>query len=385
MVCGECGRTITWETQKGHYYGRCTKYKSNCSQKKYSREEKVDEQVMQILDSFKIENSRDIGYISGMEKVLVTGGAGFIGSHLAERLLKEKKQVLILDNFDDFYDPREKRENIVGLLKNNKVELIKGDIRNKNLVRRIFNKHNPRVVVHLAARTGVRASIENPVLYQEINYLGTANILEVAKDFNLRNFIFGSSSSVYGERSKVPFKEEDRVERSISPYGASKVAAEEILHVYHHLYDIPITCLRLFTVYGPKQRPDLAIRKFINFIYKGKELTMYGDGTSRRDYTYISDIVEGIVSAVKKPRAFEVVNLGNSSPVLLKDLIKHIEKNVGKKAKIRQIEEQPGDVSQTYADISKAKRLYNWKPEVKIKDGLKQMIEWYVDKYGEKS
>ncbi len=320
-----------------------------------------------------------------MEKVLVTGGAGFIGSHLAERLLKEKKQVLILDNFDDFYGPREKRENIVGLLKNNEAELIKGDIRNKSLVRRIFNKHNPRVVVHLAARAGVRASIEDPVLCQEINYLGTANILEVAKDFNLRNFIFGSSSSVYGERSKVPFKEEDRVERPISPYGASKTAAEEILYVYHHLYNIPITCLRLFTVYGPRQRPDLAIRKFINLIYKGEELTMYGDGTSRRDYTYISDIVEGIVSAVKKPRAFEVVNLGNSSPVLLKDLIKHIEKNVGKKAKIRQIEEQPGDVSQTYADISKAKRLYNWKPEVKIEDGLKQAVEWYVDKYGEKS
>ncbi len=310
-------------------------------------------------------------------KILLTGGAGFIGSHLCGKLLDEGYDVIVVDNFDDFYDPKEKRKNISSFLKKKNFKLVKGDIRNNFLLDKIFRNKIDKVV-HLAAKAGVRYSIKYPQEYMEVNVLGTLNLLELTKKYSVSDFVFASSSSVYGERSKVPFKETDRVDRPISPYAASKVSAEQVCYTYHHLYDIPIKCLRLFTVYGPRQRPDLAIRKFIKAIEGGNKIDVYGDGSSERDYTYIDDIVEGILRAIKTKMSFEIINLGNSQPIKLKNLIALIEKLLGKKAKINRLPPQPGDVSRTYADIAKADKLLGWRPKVKIEDGLAMMIEWYV-------
>ncbi len=310
-------------------------------------------------------------------KILLTGGAGFIGSHLCGKLLDEGYDVIVVDNFDDFYDPKEKRKNISNFHKKKNFKLVKGDIRNNFLLDKIFRNKIDKVV-HLAAKAGVRYSIKYPQEYMEVNVLGTLNLLELTKKYSVSDFVFASSSSVYGERSKVPFKETDRVDRPISPYAASKVSAEQVCYTYHHLYDIPIKCLRLFTVYGPRQRPDLAIRKFIKAIEGGNKIDVYGDGSSERDYTYIDDIVEGILRAIKTKMSFEIINLGNSQPIKLKNLIALIEKLLGKKAKINRLPPQPGDVSRTYADIAKADKLLGWRPKVKIEDGLAMMIEWYV-------
>lgn len=315
-------------------------------------------------------------------RVLVTGGAGFIGSHLTEKLLDQGHWVLVIDNFDNFYDPKEKKRNLNKCLKNPKFTLIEGDIRDKSVLKRLFEKEKIEVVVHLAAKAGVRPSIENPKEYHEVNTLGTLILLEFIKKYKVKNFIFGSSSSVYGERLKVPFRESDRVDRPISPYGLSKVAAERICYVYHHLYGIPVTILRFFTVYGPRQRPDLAVRKFIHLIKQGKEIPMYGDGSSERDYTYIDDIIDGILRTLNRNFKFEIINLGNSSPVKLKKLVSLIEKSVNQKAKIKKLPRQPGDVSRTFASIEKAKKLLGWKPKTKIEDGLSKMVEWYDKFYG---
>lgn len=311
-------------------------------------------------------------------KILITGGAGFIGSHLAEKLLDEGHRVVVIDNFDDFYDPKEKRRNLIHCRSNPEFFLVEGDIRDEKKLKNVFNKDKIDVVVHLAAKTGVRPSIKHPQLYQETNIGGTLSLLEVVKDFKVKNFIFGSSSSVYGERSKVPFRENDRVDRPISPYGLSKVAGEQLCYVYHHLYGIPVTCLRFFTVYGPRQRPDMAIRKFIQAIDKGRQITTFGDGLSERDYSYIDDIVSGVLKAIPKNFGFEIVNLGNSTPIKLRELISLIEESLQKKAKIKKAPSQPGDVTRTFADVSRAKILLGWKPKTKIKEGLAKMVAWYI-------
>ena len=245
----------------------------------------------------------------------------------------------------------------------------------KNL-KLIFQKNKVEKIIHLAARAGVRASINDPVLYEKVNVLGTLNLLELAKQFKIKNFIFGSSSSIYGN-TKVPFEEDCNTDKQISPYAATKKAAELICYTYSHLYNIPITCLRLFTVYGPRGRPDMAPYMFTELIYKGKELNVFGDGTTKRDYTYITDIIKGILSVLDKEFKYEIINLGNSNPIELNHFISIIEKNLGKKAKIKKMPIPPGDVLITYSNIKKAKKMLNWQPKVKIEDGMKSFIEWY--------
>ena len=255
-----------------------------------------------------------------MARILVTGGAGFIGSHLSETLLKQGQEVICLDSFNNYYNPAIKRDNISYLQGKNNYTLIEGDILNLDLLRQIFAAHKFDIVVHLAARAGVRSSIQEPLLYQQVNVEGTTNLLEMAKEFQTQKFIFGSSSSVYGENEKVPFNENDPVDHPISPYASTKKACELICYTYHHLYDIPTTCLRFFTVYGPRQRPDMAIHKFTRAIEAGERITMYGDGSSRRDYTYITDIIEGICKSIEYCSDYHVYNLGESKTIELIEL-----------------------------------------------------------------
>ena len=314
-----------------------------------------------------------------MSQILVTGGAGFIGSHLVDRLLNMGKKVICIDNFDPFYDPEIKKKNIEHNLENMNFTLINEDIRNKKKLEEIFEMHSIDKIVHLAARAGVRPSIRDPLLYEDVNIKGTLNLLELCKKYQIKNFIFGSSSSVYGINSKIPFSERDPINFPISPYATSKRACELFCFTYSHLYDLPITCLRFFTVYGPRQRPEMAIHKFTRLISQGKTIEMYGNGTSKRDYTYIDDIIIGIISALNKKFDFEIINLGNSETVELKYLISLIEKNLKKKAKIKQLPEQLGDVPITYADITKAKKLLNYKPKVKIEEGIEKFVRWYKD------
>lgn len=308
---------------------------------------------------------------------MVTGCAGFIGSHVVDRLLSTGKKVVGIDNFDSFYNPGIKKRNIEHNMKNENFTLYRADIREKDEMEKIFKDNDIEIIIHLAARAGVRPSIQNPLLYEDVNIKGTINILELCKEYGIENFIFGSSSSVYGTNKNIPFSEPDAVEKAISPYAASKRACEIFCYTYHHLYEIPVTCLRFFTVYGPRQRPEMAVHRFTRLIDKGKEIEMYGDGTSRRDYTYISDIVDGIIATLGKKFGYEIINLGDSRTVELRYLIKLIEENLGKKAKIKQFPNQPGDVPVTYADISKAKRLLSYNPEVSIEEGIKRFVQWY--------
>lgn len=312
-------------------------------------------------------------------KILVTGGAGFIGSHLCERLLKEDNEVICLDDFNDFYKPEIKERNISSCKKNKKFKLYRADIRNKKILEDIFRKEKIGQIVHLAARAGVRPSINNPQLYAEVNVLGTINLLECARKSKIEKFIFGSSSSVYGLNKKIPFSEDDSLNNMISPYAITKYAGERFCYQYNQTHNIPVVCLRFFTVYGPRGRPDMAAYKFTERINDSREIEMYGDGHSKRDYTYVSDITEGIMSAIKKEFNFEIINLGDSRPVELKYLIKLIEKNLGKKATIKNMPPQQGDVPATYADIRKAKRLLNYNPKIKIEDGIKYFIKWYKE------
>ena len=309
--------------------------------------------------------------------ILVTGGAGFIGSHLVERLLSVNKMVVCLDNFNDYYDPRIKQRNIENCVDNPDFVLIKGDIRDTDLLHHIFQTYDISEVVHLAARAGVRDSLEQPLLYYDVNVRGTINLLEAVRKFDIRNFIFGSSSSVYGANRKVPFHEDDKTDEPISPYAATKKAAELLCFTYHDLYNIPITCLRFFTVYGPRQRPGMAIHKFTRLIDQDKEITMFGDGRSKRDYTYISDIIHGILVALDKPFKFEIFNLGESKIVELRYLISLIEKNLGKSARIKQSTDQPGDVPITYANITKSRNLLEYQPKINIEKGIEFFVRWY--------
>lgn len=314
-----------------------------------------------------------------MSTLLVTGGAGFIGSHLCERLLNDGAKVICLDNFDSFYDPNIKIKNVERMGKKfpDQFELVTGDIRNLDHLNEIFQKNRIDFVIHLAARAGVRPSIAEPLLYQDVNIRGTVVLLEACKANGIKNFVFASSSSVYGENQRVPFTEEDLDIKPISPYGATKRAGELLCYSYHHLYGMNIACLRIFTAYGPRQRPEMAIHKFIRLIDQGEKIPMFGDGSTRRDYTYIDDLIEGILGVIRHHKGFEVYNLGESQTTSLIELIKLIEGAFWKKANIEMLEPQPGDVSATYADISKAKRMLNYQPKVKMEEGIKRFVEWY--------
>jgi UDP-glucuronate 4-epimerase len=308
-------------------------------------------------------------------KVLVTGAAGFIGSHLCDRLLGDGFLVVGVDNFDDFYEPQIKRHNIAGCLENENFELVEGDIRDRAAMNDVVGR-GVDVIVHLAAKAGVRPSIDQPLLYADVNINGTGVLLEAAKEQGIVKFIFASSSSVYGNNEKVPFSEDDNVDFPISPYAATKKACELICHTYHHLYGMSITCLRYFTVYGPRQRPDLAVHKFASLIEQGKPISIYGDGTMSRDFTYIDDIIDGTVAAMERCGGFHIYNLGESSPITVNELVVEIEKALGKKAIKEYVPPQPGDVERTYADVSKAARELGYKPATTIEKGLAKFVTW---------
>ena len=314
-----------------------------------------------------------------MQRILITGGAGFIGSHLCDRLLNEGGwDITVVDDFNNFYDPSIKRANIEPYLAHSDFKLIEADIRDCNALSKAFESQSFECIVHLAARAGVRPSLTEPRLYVETNINGTVNLLEMARAHNVRQFVFGSSSSVYGENEKVPFSEDDPIFRPISPYAATKAAGELLCHTYSHLYAMRIVCLRFFTVYGARQRPDLAIHKFAKLISQDKPITVFGDGTTRRDYTYIDDIIAGVRAAIDYDRTnYEIINLGESRTVELHELISLLEKSLGKKAQIERQPIQPGDVPQTFADITKARRLLNYDPQTDIESGIRKFVAWW--------
>jgi len=306
---------------------------------------------------------------------LVTGGAGFIGSHLVESLLKDGHQVTIFDDFNNYYDPQIKRQNISGF--KDQIQLIEGDIRDAVLVERTFAKNKFDTIVHLAARAGVRPSISDPKLYFTTNIDGTFNLLDACRYHGVKHFVFASSSSVYGVNKKVPFAETDLIERTISPYAATKLSCEQICSNYSNLFGIRTICLRFFTVYGPRQRPDLAIAKFTKMIKEGQAIDKYGDGSTARDYTYVEDIISGIRAAIAYDKEdFDIFNIGGSATTTLAELIEMIENAVGKKAIINQMPDQPGDVPRTYADISKAKKLLGYNPRTPIHEGIEKYAAW---------
>src|SRR4026207_1190211 len=310
-------------------------------------------------------------------RILVTGGAGFIGSHLVERLLATGHIVAILDDFNDFYDPRIKHANIAGFAKDVTVHHL--DLRDDASVRNLFHREKFEVIAHLAARAGVRPSIEYPQLYYDTNVTGTLHLLEASRVTGVERFIFASSSSVYGTLKIVPFSEDQHLAQTISPYAATKIAGEFLCSTYSHLYQMRVVALRYFTVYGPRQRPDLAIHQFIRRIYAGQPIDQFGDGSTQRDYTYIDDIIQGTMAALDyNGPLYDVFNLGESQTIQLKDLILAIENAVGKKAKINRLAEQPGDMPRTYADISKARKLLGYNPTTKLSEGLPKFVEWFL-------
>lgn len=313
-----------------------------------------------------------------MARIVVTGGAGFIGSHLCEALLRLGHDVVALDNFDDFYDPSIKRSNLAEAIRHPRFSLIEGDIRDWSTVEVVINDAVD-AVVHLAARAGVRPSIEQPLLYHEVNCTGTLNLLEACRRRPRCRFVFASSSSVYGNNAKAPFAESDNVDHPISPYAATKKAGELMCHTYHHLYAMPVTCLRFFTVYGPRQRPDLAIHKFAALMERGRPIPVFGDGSMMRDFTYVDDIVDGIIRAIDRCHGYQLFNLGESRPVSVNELIAALEKALGKSAIIEPRPLQPGDVQRTYADISRAERELGYRPNTSIEVGLARFVEWFRD------
>ncbi len=309
-------------------------------------------------------------------KVLVTGGAGFIGSHLCEALLGASHQVVALDVFDEFYDPAIKRANIRLSQANDRFVLAEGDIRDAPFVGRLLGEHHPDVIVHLAARAGVRPSIEDPLLYQDVNIRGTNVLLEATRRQGVTKFVFASSSSVYGNNEKVPFAESDVVDFPISPYAATKKAGELLCHTYHHLFGMDVTCLRFFTVYGPRQRPDLAIHKFAKLIEAGRPIPVFGDGTMMRDFTFVEDIVNGTMRAIERCKGYSIFNLGGSHPVALSALIEMIEKALGKEAIIERLPQPPGDVDRTFADLSRSEAALDYRPRTRLEDGLERFVQW---------
>jgi UDP-glucuronate 4-epimerase len=310
-------------------------------------------------------------------KVLVTGGAGFIGSHLVERLLQAGNEVDVLDEFNDYYDPRIKRANLAGV--RDDIRIFESDIRDVSAVNGIIGGGGYDSIVHLAARAGVRPSIKEPRLYIDANIMGTFNLLEAARQAGIGRFICASSSSVYGVLKTVSFREDMTLNATISPYAATKLAAEQLCSNYSHLYGIRTINLRFFTVYGPRQRPDLAIHKFTKFINEGRTIDQYGDGLTRRDYTYVDDIVQGVMACFTyEGQLCDVFNLGESQTTTLTELIHAIEDALGKKATINRMAEQPGDVPLTYADISKAREFLHYNPTTKIREGIPKFVDWYL-------
>jgi len=313
------------------------------------------------------------------EKVLITGAAGFIGSHLGERLVEAGARVIGVDNLDDFYDTGFKRRNIADLSENASFEFVEADIRDAPAVDRLFLSTRPDKVIHLAARAGVRPSIEDPASYVSVNVDGTANILQSASHAGVDRMIFASSSSVYGNNRKVPFHEDHPVDHPISPYAATKKAGELLCHTWFHLHSMPITCLRLFTVFGPRQRPDLAIYKFLQKVSVGEEIPVFGDGSSKRDYTYVGDIIDGVMAALDGNEGFGVYNLGRGEPVSLNEMVSTIEQVTGQKALIRRLPSQPGDVDITFADVSRARDEFDYDPSVKFGEGVERQYRWMRD------
>jgi UDP-glucuronate 4-epimerase len=308
--------------------------------------------------------------------VLVTGGAGFIGSHLVAALLASGREVVVLDDFDDFYAPAIKRRNVAALAHPG-LRVVEGDIRDAALLDRLFAQERFESVLHLAARAGVRPSIEQAALYTSVNLDGTTSLLEAARRHGVSRFVFGSSSSVYGNNEKVPFSEDDPVDRPVSPYAATKKAGELLCYTHHHLYGLQVACLRFFTVYGPRQRPEMAIHKFARLLSEGREIEQYGDGATARDYTYVSDIVEGIVRAWEACRGYRIYNLGGSRTIPLRDLVAKIADCLGVAARVRVLPPQPGDVERTWADVSRARAELGWEPKVDLDSGLDRFLEWF--------
>ncbi|MBN2102757.1 GDP-mannose 4,6-dehydratase [bacterium] len=311
---------------------------------------------------------------------LVTGGAGFIGSHLCEQLIRKGHTLLCLDNFNDYYSPKIKHQNLASIKNHERFQLIEGDILDWPLLEHLFQDQSFDGVVHLAARAGVRPSIQHPRLYQKVNIEGTVNMLEICAKTQVPKFVLASTSSVYGNNDKVPFHEDDPVDHPISPYAATKKACELIAHTYHVIYNLPVTCLRFFTVYGPRQRPDMAIHKFTQLIDAGESVPFFGDGKTKRDYTYIDDIIDGVIRAIEHCKGYRVYNLGESQTIELAALIKLLEKTVGKEAKINRMPLQPGDVLKTYADITRAREEIGYNPQVSIEKGVERFVSWYRKK-----
>ena len=313
--------------------------------------------------------------------ILITGAAGFIGSTTAEQLIKEGHQVIGIDNFDPYYDRKIKENNIKELQKSSLFSLYELDILDYEKFEKVFKENKIDYVLHLAAKAGVRPSIEDPIGYQNVNNLGTNNLLELCRKYGVKKLVLASSSSVYGNNKVVPFKETDVVDYAISPYAASKKANEVLAHVYHSLFDMDIILLRFFTVYGPRQRPDLAINKFVRLIQNNEPIPLYGDGTTSRDYTYIDDIVSGILLSFKylkeHQNVYEIINLGSNNPVSLIEMVRTIEKTLNKIAIINWLPMQPGDVDITYADISKARKLLGYNPSITFENGIKNFVAWH--------
>lgn len=312
-------------------------------------------------------------------QILVTGGAGFIGSHLCERLLADGHVVAILDDLNDFYDPHCKEENLACIRQAGPVVFHRGNICDVDLVEQVFRTFQPEAVIHLAARAGVRPSVAQPLLYEQVNVGGTVVLLEAARQHSVRKFIFASSSSVYGITNQVPFREDDLALQPISPYAATKIAGEKLAYTYAYLFGMQVTCLRFFTVYGPRQRPDLAIRKFMTLMAAGQPIPFFGDGTTGRDYTFVSDTVQGIVAALQHAGQYDIFNLGNSSPVYLSTMVECIEKALGRRAQLTRLPIPPGDVLITYADINKAQQHLRYQPQVTFEEGIQRMAAWHDD------
>ena len=310
------------------------------------------------------------------KKVLITGAAGFIGSSLADDLLAKGFSIMGIDNFDSFYTRDIKETNISNALKHNLYSFQEGDIRDMEFLNSCFSGFRPDIVIHLAAKAGVRPSIKDPASYYDVNVNGTLNLLEAMRRNKIGRMLFASSSSVYGNNKKIPFAESDNVDFPVSPYAASKKACELLCHTYHHLFDMDIFCLRFFTVYGPRQRPDLAINKFTRALLNDEPITLFGDGSTSRDYTHISDILQGIGQAMENLKGFGIFNLGESNAISLKELVALLENSTGKKADIKYLPMQDGDVLRTFADISRAKSVLGYNPVVNIADGISNYVEW---------
>jgi UDP-glucuronate 4-epimerase len=312
-----------------------------------------------------------------MNSILLTGGAGFIGSHLCEHLLRSGRRVVVVDNLDDFYDPQLKRAYLEAIKSAGDYDFYPVDIRDSNRLEEIFRSVRPDAVIHLAARAGVRPSLLYPALYASVNIEGTLCLLELSRKYQVQRFVFASSSSVYGQFNRVPFSEDDPISKPLSVYAATKAAGEALAFTYSHLYQLPIVCLRIFTVFGPRQRPDLAIRKFAQLIQEEKELPVFGDGSMSRDYTYVTDVVLGIERALECSYAFEIFNLGNSRPLRLDYMIETLEDALGKKARKQFLPAPPSDMPATCASLDKSRKLLGYSPKVTFEEGMRLFVEWF--------